>query len=295
MIRQLDWELIYTLKQCLSITKTSEKLYMTQPAVTKRLHQLEEEFGTPLVFRTAKGVTFTTKGEYIADYAEKMVGQYNEFLSTVLEKKLDIRGTINIATCGSLARFLLPELLGNFKKLNPGIEYSLMSDYSFRVSQLVNTHVAQVGFIRGEHVNGCERISLGKNQAYALYSKPFVLEDLPSLPRIEFYKDQLVSSSIDAWWYKRYTSAPKIAMTVPSGSTCVEMVKNGLGYAIFLSSEFFNKDDGLYTLPLYASDGTPLIREDWLIYHEESMQLDYVNSFIDYAQNYISQSRSGIL
>ena len=73
MIRQSDWMLLCSLYQYKSITKASEVLYMTQPAITKRLKQLESEFGIQIAQRNAKGLVFTSKGEYLAKYAQRML------------------------------------------------------------------------------------------------------------------------------------------------------------------------------------------------------------------------------
>lgn len=285
MVKQSDWDLIWMLKRTQSITKTAERLYMTQPGVTKRLRQLEEEFGFSIVVRTAKGVVFTTSGEHVAEYARNAVLQYNAFRDSIRNDMQELRGRLDIAACGSLAHFFLPKLLGEFQNQNAAIEYTISSGYSYRVSQMVNTRASQIGFLRGEHVDGCERVLLGVNQAYAVSAKPFTLEELPRLPRIEFYKDPFVSSHIDAWWYHHYTVPPKIAVTVSSGSTCLEMVKNGLGYAIYLSNDFIRNED-IYKIPLYDPDGKPMIRRDWMIYHKDSLQLEYVSAFVEYVKQY---------
>ena len=59
LIRQSDWELLEYLYKTKSITKTAAALYMTQPAVTKRLQYIEEEFGVVIAQRGTGGLTFT--------------------------------------------------------------------------------------------------------------------------------------------------------------------------------------------------------------------------------------------
>ena len=57
-----DWRILYELYQTPNITKVAEKLFMTQPTLTKRLQYIEEEFQTRIVSRSTKGVVFTRKG-----------------------------------------------------------------------------------------------------------------------------------------------------------------------------------------------------------------------------------------
>ena len=55
-----------------NITKTAQDLYMTQSAVTKRLHKLEEELGAPLFIRTVKGLIPTASADSIAQEMDKL-------------------------------------------------------------------------------------------------------------------------------------------------------------------------------------------------------------------------------
>ena len=55
-IKQKDWLIIKTLYEEKNITKTAEKLYITQPALTYRLQAIEQEFGVKIVNRGKKGV-----------------------------------------------------------------------------------------------------------------------------------------------------------------------------------------------------------------------------------------------
>ena len=72
-MRDFDWYVISTLQETGSITKTAELLYTTQPAITKRLQAIEQEFGCRLVMRTPKGVAFTPAGNKIVEKARIII------------------------------------------------------------------------------------------------------------------------------------------------------------------------------------------------------------------------------
>lgn len=290
IIRQSDWVLLTTLHQYKSITKTAEALFLTQPALTKRLQQLEEEFGVQIAQRTAGGLDFTVCGEYIVQYAANMLEEYDELKSTLHQAPGKVLGTLHIASCNSLARFVLPGLLGQFKEKYPHVEFEVSGAFSYQVSQMVNTHKAQIGFIRGEHPNSCCKKLIGRQQACVVFSRPFTLDELPSLPRIDFYSDQMATARIDSWWYDRFSIPPNIAMTVSSGSTCYEMVRHGLGYAIFLSTDFIRDRSGLTVIPLFDKQAQPIIRNDWMIYRKRSLELELVHSFISFSNHFFANS-----
>ena len=79
-------------------------------------------------------------------------------------------------------------------------------------------------------------------------------------------------------------------MKVSSGSTCREMVRNGLGYAIFLSDDFIRDMPEFYRIPMTQADGGPVFRNDWMIYREESLQLELVRSFVEFAEKYYKKN-----
>ena len=286
MVHQSDWQLILALHNYKSVTKASQALYIAQPAVTRRLSQLEDEFHVTIAIRNSKGLLFTPEGEFLADYAEHMVNEYEQLQSHLRAADGKPFGTLHIAASSSLSRFLLPGLLGSFKKKYSEVEFSLESEFSFKVSQMVNTQKAHVGFIRGDYESGCEHFLIGTQKAVIASAKPFDWDDLPQMPRIDFYADALSLSNIDKWWYEYYKEAPKISMTVNNGHTCAEMVKNGLGYAVFLTSEFIQDTDGICIRPLKHPDGSFLIRNDWMIYREEFLEMGLVKAFVDYAKKY---------
>lgn len=104
------------------------------------------------------------------------------------------------------------------------------------------------------------------------------------MPRVDFYADQMSNDQIDHWWYENFSAAPNIAITVKSGSTCREMVRNGLGYAIFLTEDFIDGYDDLSKILIHSRNGDPIIRNDWMIYRRELMDLDVVASFVHYVE-----------
>ena len=61
-----DWQALKVLRETGNITKASELLFISQPALSKRIRNLEEEFGVKLLLRSARGVEFTSEGEHVA-------------------------------------------------------------------------------------------------------------------------------------------------------------------------------------------------------------------------------------
>ncbi len=111
----------YTVK-CGTISKASEQLYITQPAVSRSIQQLEDSLKCSLFFRTSKGVKLTPEGEVLYKYIE----QAFSFIEAGENKIRDIRsllvGEVRIGVSDTICKYYLIPYLKLFKTLHPGIK-----------------------------------------------------------------------------------------------------------------------------------------------------------------------------
>ena len=126
-------EIFLTVVEFKSITKASEKLYMTQPAVSIQLKNFQTNFKMPLVEYVGKQLYVTEYGEEIAISARKILEQvYNiHYRSTAYEKLLFGRIKFSIV---STAKYILPYYLTKFVKSFPDIDIKI--DVNNRISVL---------------------------------------------------------------------------------------------------------------------------------------------------------------
>ncbi|MBP8278617.1 MAG: LysR family transcriptional regulator, partial [Propionivibrio sp.] len=68
-----DWRILKTIAEERNLTKAAARLYISQPALTYRLKNMEEEFGAQVVSRVPTGVELTPQGEYLLAYAAEML------------------------------------------------------------------------------------------------------------------------------------------------------------------------------------------------------------------------------
>lgn len=104
-----------------SFTRAAEHLYMTQPAVTFQIKQLEEHFNTRLLERGHGRIHLTPAGEVVLAYAERILDMSEELESRVAEMTDDLSGALNIGTSTTIAAYWLPRLLEGFKRNNPRV------------------------------------------------------------------------------------------------------------------------------------------------------------------------------
>lgn len=104
-----------------SFTRAAEHLFMTQPAVTFQIKQLEEHFNTRLLERGHGRISLTPAGEMVLAYAERILGLSEELESRVSELTDELSGILNIGTSTTIAAYWLPQMLESFKRLYPRV------------------------------------------------------------------------------------------------------------------------------------------------------------------------------
>ena len=104
-----DWKLLYTLYETRNITRAAQKLYLSQPTITKKIQQIEEEFDTSLIVRQSRGIAFTPEGLFLVEKAQQFLNEYEELKERVHSfSREDVSGTLRIATNAPFARGELP-------------------------------------------------------------------------------------------------------------------------------------------------------------------------------------------
>jgi len=137
----------------LSFTKAAESLHMTQPAVTFQVRQLEEDFNTRLFDRAHNKVTLTPTGQKVTEFAEKIFALYAEMENSVRELTGEISGVLTIGASTTIAEYMLPALLGEFKARHPEISLRLKVSNTDGIVSMVEDSVIDLGVVEAPVAN----------------------------------------------------------------------------------------------------------------------------------------------
>ena len=133
-------QVFHSVARHLSFTKAAEQLYMTQPAVTFQVKQLEEHFNARLFERRRGGISLTPTGELVLGYAEKILALSNEMDTRVGELTGEVSGPLLLGASMTIAEFILPRILGEFKALHPQVQTQM----SVANSEIIENRVADL-------------------------------------------------------------------------------------------------------------------------------------------------------
>ncbi|PZM62070.1 LysR family transcriptional regulator [Paenibacillus dendritiformis] len=279
-----DWIILETLHHEQNITKAAEKLYISQPALTYRIQQLEKEFGVKIVNRGRRGIQFTPQGEHLVKYAKDMrlqLRQTKEFLRNMDNK---VTGILRLGVASNIATYILPSILKQFLEQYPDVEVRVMTDWSSNLVHSVYSQHVHIGMLRGDYDWPDEKHLMMEENICIVSKHEIHLQDLPGLPRINYKTEPSLQNTIDLWWKERYSLPPNIAMEVDKMETGKEMVLNGLGYAILPTIVLGGQED-LYTINLTSKHGEPWKRKSWMIYRKESLNLTLIKEFVDFMKS----------
>ena len=143
-------QVFHAVAKHLSFTKAAEALCMTQPAVTFQVRQLEEQFNTRLFDRTHGRISLTPAGTVAFAHAERILALTAEMESRLKDMGGQVAGPLLIGASTTIADFLLPQVLGEFKAAHPGVAPSLFVGNSEAVQARVGERTLDIGFIEGD-------------------------------------------------------------------------------------------------------------------------------------------------
>ena len=279
-----DWLILKTLYEQSSITKTAATLFISQPALSNRLQQIEDRFGTQIVVRTKKGVQFTPEGEYLAKGSYDILKRIRTLEEHIRNMSDRPTGVLRIGASSFFTKYILPELLSRFQSQYPAIEFKVITGWSKDIVNLVYNNDIHLGFIRGDYEWPGERLLLFEEKMYVCSKNPLQLLELPHIPRIDYRNDYSNQVLLDKWWNENYATSPYIGMEVDRVDTCKEMVLKGLGYA-FLPEAILDKRQQLCIREMIFKSHKPLIRKTWMFYQKETWDLSIVKIFHDFVKS----------
>jgi DNA-binding transcriptional LysR family regulator len=128
-----------------SFTRAARSLNMSQPALTVRIHHLEDALGVRLLDRTTRSVALTEVGREFLPTVERVLGEIDAVAVNVRDLASGRRGLVTIAALPSIASTLLPPSIAAFKARHPGVTVRVRDGVAERVTSLVKSGQADFG------------------------------------------------------------------------------------------------------------------------------------------------------
>ncbi len=122
----------------LNITAAAERLYTSQPGVSKQLKLLEEELGLQLFSRKGKSLDgITSAGEQVVERARVIMQEVENIRSLASDYYEEEEGALSIATTHTQARYVLPDIIAEFRKRYPKVGLNLHQGTSEQIADMI--------------------------------------------------------------------------------------------------------------------------------------------------------------
>jgi DNA-binding transcriptional LysR family regulator len=132
-----------------SISQAARLSFVSQPAVTRQIRQLENLYGTLLFDRTEGKLIVTETGKMLYPFAKAIINDFNRSKEVILQATGEYNSNIRVGASLTIGEFLLPNLLGRFKKLTPEINVTLTIKNTPSVLEDLANDVIDIGLVEG--------------------------------------------------------------------------------------------------------------------------------------------------
>ncbi len=283
-MKDSDWQILYELYKTPNMTKVANLLYISQPSLSKRLQSMEEEFHVEIVKRTAKGLEFTRQGEFLAKKAQEYMIFLQQLKKELLESQEENMKIIVLGASYTYSKFILTELLYEYTKAHPDVQFELQNDQSNLVFQKACDGEVDIAFVHGDYEGGVIQKKISECQAYILSKDPVEISDLLKLPRIAYKTNNRTREILDDWWNQTFHVPVPGGMSAGYIDVSWQLASKGLGYVCCFLPEGFVNSYHLTLTPIYYPNGEPVLRNTWFVYKEEKNSKE-VQEFIKYIEN----------
>jgi LysR family cys regulon transcriptional activator len=241
-LKQLKY-LLGVVDHGLNITTAAERLFTSQPGISKQLRQLEHEIGVQLFSRKGKNlVALTPAGMQVVDYARRILRDVDNIKSLGRELVAEDEGTLAIATTHTQARYVLPDVITAFHERYPRVQLELHQGTSEQIAALVADN--RVDFaIATESRNAFPELNLlpiyswdrivvtPRDHPLARDPEPLTIEKLAEHPLITYvFSSRGESSFLQAFAKKGLE--PRVVFTARDADVIKTYVKMGMGAGV---------------------------------------------------------------
>ena len=130
-----------------AITEAANRLGLTQPALTRRIQLLEEEFGAALLERSRSGAVLTELGELVVQEAKVLIDRYENLKSQVTSLRNLEGGSVRIGGGATAVSFVLPQAIAQFQNQHPDVHFHVKEASSREVAQDVADGRLELGIV----------------------------------------------------------------------------------------------------------------------------------------------------
>ena len=243
----------------LNITAAAEKLFTSQPGVSKQLKLLEEELGLQLFVRKGKSLGgITPAGEQVIERARYIMEEAENIRSLAANYFQEEEGTLSIATTHTQARYVLPEVIREFRTKYPKVNLNLHQGTSEQIADMVAADDIDFAIATGSHdlfrdlllvpsYHWDRKIIVPKDHPLTSLDRKITLQDLAKFPLVTYVFSFNGQSSLKGAFTEQGLD-PDVVFTARDVDVIKTYVRMGLGVGIVAGMADGAEDEDLTSI-----------------------------------------------
>ena len=144
-LSQRQLQMFVTTATLMNVSRASEALHISQPALSRALQELEAQLGVRLLLRTTRQLSLTHEGSQFLPVAQRLLRDLQQAASDLLEQATGLTGSVTLVVGTAFGCTVLPGVLRSFALSHPGVRLRLIDDNSAGISSRVIRAEADLG------------------------------------------------------------------------------------------------------------------------------------------------------
>lgn len=287
--RQL--KIFYEVATRLSMTDAANSLFMTQPAVSQTIKDLETEYGVSFFDRIGKKLYLTHDGDIFLSYARRILNLCDECSKEIMSSKDLKTGQLRIGASTTIGIYILTDIIGKYTKENKGIDVSITIENTNNIVNLILENKIDFAYVEGP-VHSDEIIveDFCDDELVVITSveHPFAKQksiDIKSLEKEKIIMREKGSGTREVFESLLMSNNITIGKSLELGNTeaIKKAVEAGLGISC-ISSRAVQREAEYGKFAIIKLNDVKILRKLSVIYHEDKNLSELFKSFMQYSR-----------
>ncbi len=219
----------------LNFSKAAEELFISQPAVTKHIKELENKLNIALFERKGNKVFLTKSGKLMYQHLKIIQRQYNELEYELGRLNNDFKGSLNIGASSTISQYLIPAVIAAFHARYPKITVQLLNGNSFEMEQKLLKGNIDIALVENyssaaniKYIDFLDDEIVGVTGSHSVYAKRknITIADITEIPLVVREKGSGTLQVIEQTLIQNKINPGNLNVLIHLGST--EAIKNFL-------------------------------------------------------------------
>lgn len=219
------------------ITAAAKRLYMAQPPLSYQMKQLEKELGVKLFLRNAHGITLTSAGRTLQDYAQQMVKLGQAAGEALSQEKSGRIGTIHLGLISSTGKLVLNPMVQRLTVDYPRVNFAITEANTMALIDELNSGLLDLAIVRTPfNTRGLEQrplyqdqmVALGDHEQYQFPTGQMEISDFDQQPLIIYRRFEAIFNDT----FARQGVTPHYCVKCDDARTAIMWANQGMGIAV---------------------------------------------------------------